>query len=246
MSYKKDENADPLRDLCIVVPVSAGERLWRDLLNDLMSLPEGSEIVLVGPEPISEEELRLAAERSVFQLQYLPAPAGRAVGMNRAAYATDKKFLWFLHADSKIPKPTLMALKNALTEAPDALHFFELRFLDDGPRLVGLNKLGANLRSQVFGLPFGHQGFALAREQFLRIGCFNEELSQGEDQVFVFEARRKRIPVRAIHAPIFTSARRYQMEGWSRATTQRLWHSTKQVVGEYVKLVKNVVIEKLQ
>src|SRR5690606_12666347 len=134
------------------------------------------------------------------------------------AYDSQQRNLWFLHADSKVPKPTLVALRGALRADPEALHFFELQFLDDGPRLVRLNKMGVKIRSEILGLPFGHQGFAIAREQFLRIGNFNEDLERGEDQAFIWEARRKNIPVRFVKAPIFTSARRYS-DGWTRATS---------------------------
>jgi hypothetical protein len=238
----KNCDADPLRNLSVIVPLAAGERLWRDLLLDLVNLPEGSEVILVGAETIDQSELDLYAARGVFKIRYVPGVVGRALQMNKAAYASDKKYLWFLHADSKIPKPTLHALRSALAEAPEALHFFELRFLDDGPRLVGLNKAGANLRSRFLNLPFGHQGFAISRAQFLRIGSFSEDLPEGEDQAFVWEAHRKRIPVRAIRAPIFTSARRYESEGWTKTTSSRLWGSTKQAMGEYFKLLRGRLI----
>lgn len=239
----QNHDSDPLRNLSVIVPLAAGERLWRDLLNDLVALPEGAEVILVGAEEISQKELADYEARGVYKIRYLPGHVGRALQMNRGAYASEKKFLWFLHADSKIPKPALQALRVALSDAPDALHFFELRFLDDGPRLVGLNKIGANLRSQFLNLPFGHQGFALSRAQFERIGCFNEELEQGEDQAFVWEAHRKRIPVKAIRTPIFTSARRYEIEGWGRATSGRLWASTKQAINEYIKFVRGRLFE---
>jgi hypothetical protein len=236
---------DPLRSLSVIVPLAAGERLWRDLLNDLIALPEGSEVILVGAEPIDAAELAVYSGRGVFSVRHLAGHVGRAVQMNQGAYASQKDFLWFLHADSKIPKPAIVALRAALASEAEALHFFELNFLNDGPRLVGLNKLGVNWRSQVLGLPFGHQGFALSRAQFLRIGSFSEELpsGEGEDQSFIFEARRKRIPVRAIRSPIFTSARRYVAEGWVSGTSARVWKNTKHVVSEYVKLMRGRIFE---
>jgi hypothetical protein len=63
-------------------------------------------------------------------------------------------------------------------------------------------------------------------------------LASGEDQAFVWEAHRKRVPVSYVRAPIFTSARRYVTDGWGRATSERLWQNTKQALGEYLKLVK--------
>ena len=56
----------------------------------------------------------------------------------------------------------------------EALYYFSLKF-DDG-RILRLNSLGANLRSRLFSLPYGDQGFCLSKELFLRIGGFPENV----------------------------------------------------------------------
>ncbi len=117
--------------------------------------------------------------------------------MNAAANKIKKPFLWFLHADSRLNARSLTSLESSLRAEPDGLHYFDLAFLPDGPRLMILNQAGVWLRSHLLGLPFGDQGFCLKRELFLKLGGFDETAPYGEDHLLVWAAKRRQNPARS-------------------------------------------------
>lgn len=236
--------SEVLRDLSVIIPFTAADMAWKDLLQDLKPLPADAEILLVGPDAPDEIILRRAAEGVIAPIRHVDSDRGRGRQMNAGARAAVKGHFWFLHADSKVPRPSLFFLGQEMERLPEALHYFRLHFLGDGPKLVGLNSYAANLRSRYLGMPFGDQGFALSRTQFYRIGGFPEHVRYGEDHIFVWEARRKRIPLNLIPASIFTSARRYESEGWGKLTRRRVYLTAKQAVEESFKLFKQRVVER--
>ena len=79
------------------------------------------------------------------------------------------EFLWFLHADSRFTNKTIPALLNSIKKAPKKLHYFNLQF-NDNSLLLKLNNLGVWLRSHILGMPFGDQGFCIAKKLFTKIG----------------------------------------------------------------------------
>jgi glycosyltransferase involved in cell wall biosynthesis len=231
------------KKLSVIIPFTQEDLTWKDLLQDLIPLSQQSEILLVGPDAPDFDLLTRATVKLIAQVKYVESPKGRAVQLNTGARAAHGEFFWFLHADSKVPRPSIFLLKNALANKPGALHYFDLQYLPDGPKWVGLNSLGANMRSRYLGMPFGDQGFALSRAVFSRLGGFSEKFEIGEDHAFVWEARRKRIELNRVPAPIFTSARKYETEGWGRVTRQRLLFTARLAAAECLKLLKQRIIE---
>lgn len=231
-----------LRSLHVIIPIISKDELWRDLLTDLYFLPEGARVSLVGPNLPDPAEISLVAEKFVFALDAISSPKGLAIQMNAAAFQSRHTYLWFLHADSKVPKSSIAKLGTAFEKKPDALHYFNLRYLDDGPRWMFLNSLGAKYRSKILGLPFGDQGFAISRANFVRIGGFDESVNAGEDHNFVWRAYERGIKLHAISSPIFTSARRYEATGWGRTTGGRLLKAAQHAAQERFRFIKNRVL----
>ncbi len=151
------------------------------------------------------------------------AEGSRAASLNAGARAARTPFLWFLHADCAVEARHLEALAAALAARPDAVHFFDLAFVDDGPWAVRLNAWGGNLRARLLGLPFGDQGLAIRVDTWERLGGFPEDLPYGEDHVFIWRAHLEGVPVRRIPLPLATSARAYRERGWLRLTLLRQW-----------------------
>lgn len=211
-----------LDDLAVIVPIGPGDRAWRGLLPDLAALPGGARIVLVATCPA---DLPAPGEPTFgpAELVGTTAERGRARQQNAGAAAAARPWLWFLHADSRLAPTTLPALAATLTRAPDGLGYFDLRFRDDGPWAVRLNALGVWIRSRWLGLPFGDQGFFLARDVFARLGGFDASLPFGEDHALVWTARRVGVPLVAARAPLYTSARKYAEGGWLATTARHVW-----------------------
>lgn len=219
-----------LEELSIVIPVASGDDAWANLLNDLTALPFGAEIVLAG---VALPTLPLPP-----RLRWLVTEPGRAAQMNAGARATTRPFLWFLHADSRLASGALDALSLALAAAPDALHYFDLAFLPDGPTLMRLNEAGTWLRSRWGGMPFGDQGLCLSRAAWERLGGFRTDAAYGEDHLLVWKARQMGIQLRPVGATLLTSARRYQERGWLRTTMRHLRLTAMQALPEWIRLVR--------
>lgn len=202
--------------LAIVIPAGPGDEAWQGLLPQLQAARAG-ELVLVLAQEAPDLTAMLPANVAVCS-----APAGRARQLNAGAAATQADWLWFVHADSRVTAATLAALRRFVAADQSAIGYFDLRFLDDGPRLTVLNTIGANVRSRWLGLPFGDQGLLLPRRVFAALGGFDESEPGGEDHALVWAARRARVPLVALDAPIYTSARKYARGGWWATTRGHL------------------------
>lgn len=105
--------------------------------------------------------------------------------MNFGAKNATRRFLWLLHADSRVDSIAVTLLQEALVDPLPGVYYFDLAFRADGPRLMCLNAWGANLRSRYLGLPFGDQGLCLSRETFQKLGRFDETAPYGEDHLLI-------------------------------------------------------------
>ena len=223
-------NEGLLSNVSLIVPVAPGDEAWRTLLGDLG--PFAGELLFVGTLPEPPGFGALMGDRAA---RWLVAERGRAAQQNAGARAATRPFLWFVHADTRIPPTAFNALRAALAQQPQAVHFFELQFLPDGPKLMKLNEWGARLRSRRLGLPFGDQGLCLPKDLFNSLGGFDTRAAYGEDHLLVWAAHRRRIPFRCTGAPIQTSARKYREQGWLRTTCRHLLLTFRQAVGEWRK-----------
>lgn len=234
-----------LRELAVIIPVGPKESAWRALLPDLAFLPSTAEIILVG----TTSEPKLLAHISGLsgegpKVRWVKAPKGRARQLNFGASATKKKFLWFLHADSRVTNEAIEALEKSLgrsSSSEEALHYFDLLFLGDGPGLTRVNAVGVWIRSHWMGLPFGDQGFCISRRLFEKLGTFDEKAAYGEDHLFVWTAHQSGISLRCTGAAIRTSARRYGETGWSKATARNMILTVKQALPELGRLIRKRV-----
>ena len=208
-----------LADLCIVVPCGPGERDWQALLPQLAALPTASEVILSGVEGSAGWPPDAAALDARSGCRAISGRAGRAGQQNRGAAAGRNRWLWFLHADSRL-HPRSFERIAALAE-DDALAYFDLAFHDGRPAML-INRFGAYIRSRWLGMPFGDQGLLLPRTVFERLGGFDEQVGHGEDHALVWAARRAGLPLRPLGLPLYTSARRYAEHGWLATTARHL------------------------
>lgn len=219
--------------LSVIVPFAPAEVAGEALLAQLSGLPASCEVILVCA---SARPCRLpppAALGAEFR-EYRSAP-GRARQMNVGAGAARGRWLWFLHADSRLTDATLATLFAFLARGEDALGYFDLHF-DDDPGLARLNAWCANRRARWLGLPFGDQGMVLPTAWFARLGRFDETAAYGEDHLLVWRAHAMGLPLRRLAAPLGTSARKYAARGWSRTTWQHVCRTVAQAWPQWLAL----------
>jgi len=213
--------------LSIVIPVGPGEPAWPGLLDGVTAALPEAEIVISATEP-------RAAGATGSNVGWIQGGAGRAAQLNRGIVHSTRDTLWLLHADSRPTMAAYRAVRRLCDElSADAIGWFDLAFSLDGPRLIRVNAVGANLRSRIAGLPFGDQGWILRRALFDRLGGFDSDFGRGEDLEFIVRARARGAQLVRAGAEIRTSARRYRDGGWLATTlahasrTLMLWHKAR-------------------
>lgn len=200
--------------LSIIIPVREGETAHKDLVCSLNALQD------------SQLEVIVTKGNS------------RANAMNKGVLRAQNKFLWFVHADTKVEKTHINVLKKSCYTHPESLHYFDLSFAKDGPFLSLLNAWGANIRSRVLSLPWGDQAFCCSQEVFQKIGPYDEAVTYGEDHLLVWSAHHKNIQVKSLRETIETSAREYQKKGWLALTLKRQYLWLKQALPQLWTLIK--------
>ncbi|MEM9332681.1 MAG: glycosyltransferase family 2 protein [Pseudomonadota bacterium] len=221
------------RPVSVIIPLAPGEQNWKSLLATL-DLPSGSEIILA----VGQQEICV----STPQVKLVKSNTGRAQQMNAGAGQATTDILWFLHADSKLSENAIECLMACMTENPDQLWFFDLRFLDDGPHAMRWNEWAVQWRAGVLKIPFGDQGFCISKSLFTELGGYREDLAYGEDHVFVWKVRQEGYPVSRVGADLYTSARKYHRGGWGRTTWSHVWRTVWQAAPQWIELVRRQVL----
>ncbi|WP_299198800.1 hypothetical protein [uncultured Amphritea sp.] len=221
--------------ISVVIPVGPAETSLQPMIGQLACLQQAQQIIFVFC-PASEH---LIVQLPVSdQIEFLTVPAGRARQLNAGAQRVETGFIWFLHLDSRISNTQWQTLNQSLTRQPDALHYFNLRFLSDGEGPMWLNSLGANVRSRYLGLPFGDQGFCVSVAQFERLGGYPVEAVYGEDHLFVWRAHQNSVRLARVGAVLTTSARKYSTTGWGRLTLKYQFYWIRQALPQLWLLLK--------
>lgn len=153
--------------------------------------------------------------------QFVPARRGRGAQMNEAGRLARGVYLLFLHADSRLHDPKLLAdalqaLREAQWVSPKVAGHFSLCF----QRTILGNDLAfrfieAKTRLNRSNTTNGDQGLLLSQRWFNELGGFDERLPFLEDQRIAEQIRRQG---RFITLPgvLTTSARRFETEGLYR------------------------------
>lgn len=135
--------------------------------------------------------------------------------LRRGAGAAKGDWLLFLHADSRLPDGWSARVSAQITSGRPG--YFRLRF---DARGLGAGWVAgwANLRSRLFGLPYGDQGLLISRRDYDAVGGY-QDIPLMED---VAIARKLRGRLTMIPAAITTSAERYRRDGWLRRGARNL------------------------
>ncbi|MBC8346225.1 MAG: glycosyltransferase [Candidatus Marinimicrobia bacterium] len=230
--------------LSIIIPTAPNENKLIDLSRGLAKMDDKVEMIIVHSTNDSEYWAKVKIEVNKMLIgktvKWLVTKIGRAHQMNFGAFHAKGAFLWFLHADSIINKDILNSLKKAIYNYPKKMHYFKLGFSNDGPPLLmKVTEWAVQIRSQLWGIPFGDQGFCMSKTIFDSVGGFPENVSYGEDHVFVWKVRQGGFPIHANKNKLFTSARKYASNGWAKTSVihNKLW--IKQALPEVITLLKS-------
>jgi rSAM/selenodomain-associated transferase 2 len=185
------------------------------LPGTLASLMEGVELGLIRELVISDGgstdgTLRIAEEAGAILID---GPASRGGQLQRGCASARGDWLFILHADTQLAPGWTEGVTQHL--ATGDAGWGRLRF-DSGGRVVAG---WANLRSRLFGLPYGDQGLLLSRTLYDAAGGY-PGYPLMED---VALARALSGHLRPMDVIAVTSAEKYRRQGWLRRGARNLW-----------------------
>ncbi len=201
--------------ISIVIPaLNEAQQIEQTLLPLQPLRAQGAEIILV--DGGSEDDTVGRATPHIDRVCH--AGRGRARQMNAGAAEASGEALWFLHADTVVPKYAVAQIESALSVA--VWGRFDVR-LSGQAWLLRVVEWMMNRRSCWSGVATGDQGIFVRRDTFEKVGGF-PHLPLMEDIAFSKRLRRLGAPA-CIHHPLVTSSRRWEQRGIVRTILLMWW-----------------------
>ncbi len=151
------------------------------------------------------------AER--FSCKVIRSDKGRAVQQNSGAAAAGSSVLLFLHADTILPQDFEYEVFKTLSAKKTACGAFNLKISGKKKHLLFVSLL-INIRSTLFGSPYGDQALFMTKRTFEKAEGF-KELFIMEDYEFVSRLK-KTGRIRISRKKVITSGRRWDTVGLLR------------------------------
>lgn len=151
---------------------------------------------------------------------------GRGSQLHRGAEAAKAEWLLFLHADTVLPADWVGAVCVHTSKTPEAAAAFRLSFQEDGvfPRVTSG---WANLRSKLFGLPYGDQGLLISKSLYKQVGGYPDQPLM--EDVAIARALKGRLVL--LPSYVTTGADRYIESGWLNRGARNLWTLARYLLG---------------
>jgi rSAM/selenodomain-associated transferase 2 len=144
--------------------------------------------------------------------------ASRGAQLRRGVDAAKGNWFLVLHADTVLGAGWAQVVQKHLDAGAGDAAWFRLAFHASG---MGARWVAAwaNLRSSLFGLPYGDQGLLISRQMYLKTdGYPDQPLMEDVALVRALKGQLTGLPVIAL-----TGAERFQRKGWLRCGAQNIW-----------------------
>ncbi|MEX0306653.1 MAG: TIGR04283 family arsenosugar biosynthesis glycosyltransferase [Ruegeria sp.] len=208
--------------ISIVIPtLNAGSNLPVTLQSLMEGLHQGLIRELIVTDGGSDDPTLEMADEAGARI--VSGPPSRGGQLRRGCAEATGDWLLILHADTELQPGWSSAVAAHLNSDRPAA--FRLRFRASG---FGARWVAgwANLRSRVFGLPYGDQGLLVRRNDYISAGGYPDQPLM-EDVALIRALLR---PVQ-LKADAVTSAERYIRQGWFRRGARNLWTLTRYFLG---------------
>ena len=198
--------------LSVIIPTYNEEKNIEKTLNSVFNTDDKIEVIVVDGGS-QDRTIELASKFKVVVL--INSKPGRATQQNLAASQAKGAVLLFLHADSTLPDNYAKIIRQTLTQEDVAAGAFRFSLDSRLFKMRCLEKL-VNLRSSLFGLPYGDQGIFIKKSNFDLIHGF-PVLQIMEDYLFI---KRVKALGRVVltKGSVVTSARRWHKLGLIKTT----------------------------
>lgn len=169
----------------------------------------------------SDATRRIAEEAGAVVVTAAPSRGGQ---LRAGAEAASGVHFLFLHADTLVQPGWANTVARAISENQSGYGWLEF----DAQGLRSRWVAGwANLRSRLFGLPYGDQGLLISKDLYHSVGGFPDQPLMEDVGI----ARRLRGHLRPLGFVAQTSAEKYQREGWASRGGRNLWTLTRYMMG---------------
>jgi rSAM/selenodomain-associated transferase 2 len=149
------------------------------------------------------------------------SPKSRSKQMNAGASEARGKWLVFLHADTILPAESFRRFVQQVRSSP-SLQSGAFEFRVDNNRFVyRYLEFYVRLRAKYGKLPFGDQAIFVKRNLFERLGGYRDDYPLMEDMELV-QRLSKREGFQVLDFPVYTSARRFESDGYLKRTCGNL------------------------
>lgn len=200
----------------IVIPTLNEVAVIERTLEALQPM-RGADVELILADGGSVDGTQEAARSLVDRV--VESSAGRARQMNAGAAVAHGRWLWFVHADTRVPTDALQHIVSNDPSKPHLWGRFDVR-LDSKRPMLRLVERMMNLRSCLTGVATGDQCLFVQREWFDLLGGF-ADVPLMEDIELSKRLRRVCPPV-CVRSRVVTSARRWEQRGVLR-TILLMW-----------------------
>lgn len=194
--------------LSVIIPTLNEEKRLPGLLNSLSG--KGLEIIVADG---GSHDGTAAIARSFTPLVEI-CPPGRGIQMACGARLATGDVLIFLHADTLLPEGFPVLIERALQRPGAVFGAFKLDIRPISPSLC-LIRLGANLRTRLFSLPYGDQAVFVRRSVYEKAGGFSPIPIMEDVELALRLKKAGRFVL--VRAGAVTSSRRWEKEGTLRA-----------------------------
>jgi len=201
--------------LSIVIPtLNSAETINHTLLSLSEGIISGLIKELIISDGNSEDDIeKLSKEIGAV---FIKGEKGRGKQLHRGAVQSNAKWIFFIHSDTILPLGwSQIFLEHIINQ--ESAGYCKLSF-DDTSIMAKIISFSANLRSNIFKLPYGDQGLLISKKLYNKIGGY-PDLPLMED-VEIAKLLKKKI--RLIPATIKTSAYKYKRDGWFKRSINNI------------------------
>lgn len=204
--------------ISVLVPTLNAEKTLPECLETLMEGLTAGLIceLIVSDGGSTDATCRIADEAGAV---LVGGAASRGGQLRRGAALARGRWLLVLHADTGLETGWSRIVADYIAaESEPAPAYFRLRFRARG--LMPAWVAGwANLRSALFGLPYGDQGLLVSLDDYHKAGGYPDQPLM-EDVALVRALKR---PLTGLPVCAETSADRYVRSGWLRRGARNIW-----------------------
>ncbi|MGV6839917.1 MAG: TIGR04283 family arsenosugar biosynthesis glycosyltransferase [Planktomarina sp.] len=210
--------------LSVILPtLNAADELPKTLLALMPGVEEGLIREVIFADGGSTDDTARLADAAGAEI--IGSPPSRGGQLRAGAAAARGDWYLFLHADTHLPADWTDYVANALAQ-PGTAYAFRLAFRASGlaPRIVAA---WANLRSRLWGLPYGDQALLIHKKLYQTCGGYPDQPLMEDVAI----ARALKGQIELLPVAVSTSADRYIAQGWLRRGARNLVLLTRYTMG---------------